>query len=103
MKLVIYAGERYLTGDDIARALVDYGAALAENGTAESVTVPIREPDGSDGAAVFLVGPASQIVVKTVTHGQDELVDPDTVEEIRARIRRLRPTATSDSIPDYWL
>lgn len=103
MKLVIYAGEHYLTGDEIARALVDYSQALAENDTAESVTIPIREADGSEGSAVFLVGPASQIVVKTVTHGQDELVDEATVKEIRARIRRLRPAARSDSMPDYWL
>jgi hypothetical protein len=103
VKLVIYAGEQYLTGDEIAHALVDYSQALAENDTAESVTIPIREPDGSGGTAVFLVGPASQIVVKSVTSGQEELIDVDTVEEIRARIRRLRPKTTSESMPDYWL
>lgn len=102
MKLVIYAGEQYLTGDEIAHALVDYGQALAETGTAESITVPIREADGSDGTAVFLVGPASQIVVKSVTSGQPELVDDQTVELIKARIRRLRPT-TAGEVPDYWL
>jgi hypothetical protein len=102
MQLIIYAGEHYLTGDEIARALVDYGQALAEQGTAESITVPIREPDGSDATAVFLVGPASQIVVKSVTSGQEELVDEDAVREIRARIRRLRPSRT-DGLPDYWL
>jgi hypothetical protein len=102
MKLIIYAGEHYLTGDEIARALVEYGQALAEQGTAESVTVPIREPDGSDATAIFLVGPASQIVVKSVTSGQQELLDDDTVQEIRNRIRRLRPNST-DALPDYWL
>jgi hypothetical protein len=102
VKLVIYAGEHYLTGDELAAALVDYGQALAETGTAESVTVPIREPDGSEGSAVFLVGPASQIVVKSVTSGQDELIDERTVNLIRSRIRRLRRT-TSQALPDYWL
>ncbi len=103
MKLLIYAGGEYLTGDDIALALVDYSQALASVGTAESVEIPIREKDGSAGTAVFLVGPSSQIVAKS-THGdgQDELVDDAVVERLRARMRRLRPPPTEPGRMIDW-
>lgn len=92
MKLLMYAGGEYLTGDDIALALVEYSQALASVGTAESIEIPIREEDGSASTAVFLVGPASQIVAKSVheDHGE-ELVDDALVDRLHARVRRLRP------------
>jgi hypothetical protein len=102
VKLVIYAGGEYLTGDEIAAALVQYSEALGSSGTAESVSVPIREADGSEGSALFLLGPASQIVVKSVMSGQEELIDHETVELLHERTRRLKPTPPSTALSDHW-
>ena len=66
MKRVIYAGSEFVTGDDIAGALLGCGQALAEAGEAEAVTVPIRELDGSVGEVTVLIGPASQMVARDV-------------------------------------
>lgn len=101
MKLVIYAGGEYLTGDDIAAALLEYSRVLGASGHAESVTIPIRERDGSPGTAVFLIGPASQIVVKSVLWAQDELVDPETVTMLENRIRRFKRPALSPDTVDW--
>ena len=102
MKLVIYAGGEYLTGDDIADSLMEYSEALGSAGSAERVTIPIREVDGAESTAEFLVGPASQIVVKSVETGGDELVDEHTVNRLRALTLRLKRTKAGTST-DYWI
>jgi len=106
VKLLIYAGDEYMTGDDIAIALLHYSEALAENDTAESVEIPILDADGSRQSAIFLLGPASQMVAKTIDVAYEELVDPDALEELRRRTRILRPVgvpaAPSDET-DGWM
>ncbi len=106
MKLLIYAGGEYMTGDDIAMALLEYGEALADNSTAESVELPIIDADGSRGTAIFLLGPASQIVAKSVTSEHDELVDRAAVDDLHKRTRMLRPVgrpAEPGDEPEQWL
>lgn len=99
MKRVIYAGSEFLTGDEIASALLRYSAALAEVGEAETVTIPAVEDDGSVGSVDLLVGPASQIVAIPAGRGTTELVDAGIVAELEARTRRLRPVAVMDPEP----
>ena len=91
MKLLSYAGGECLTGDDIAMALLHYGEALADNSTAESVEIPILNANGTRGSAIFLLGPASQIVAKSVDSEHEELVDQAAVDYLHARTRTLRP------------
>jgi hypothetical protein len=80
-----YADGRYLTGDDIARAVVECAQALAREGTAAAtVTVPI--------------GPASQIVVEQAGPSEDELRDPEAVERIRAVSVRARQSQSSTRV-----
>jgi hypothetical protein len=99
--VIVYAGNEFLTGDAIALALVDFSQALARVGAAESVEVPVRDPDRSVRSAVFLVGPASQLVAKPVDPDGEELVDEDAVADLKARTRRLRPPITDVSIEDW--
>ena len=106
MKLLIYAGGEYLTGDDIAMALLEYSEALADNSTAESVEIPIVDTDGKRQSAVFLLGPASQIVAKTVDGEREELTDHAIVDELRTRTRILRPVgrpAEPGDEPEEWI
>ena len=99
MKRVIYAGSEFVTGDDIAAALMACGQALAEVGEAEAVTVPTREPDGSVVDVTVLIGPASQMVARDVGSDGDELVDRDAVARMHAIQRRLHPVAAVDLTP----
>lgn len=85
MHIIIYAGDEYLTGDEIADALMAYGRALSDEVRAEIVEIPVREPDGSVVSAKFLIGPASQIVAKSVPAQGSELED----DELVARLHRL--------------
>ncbi|MFF2488021.1 hypothetical protein ACFVSU_16570 [Microbacterium sp. NPDC058062] len=101
MKRVIYAGSEFVTGDDIAAALLGCGQALAEAGEAEAVTVPTRELDGSVGEVTVLIGPASQMVARDADSDDDELVDEVAVARLNSIQRRLRPVAVIDLPPSH--
>ena len=105
MKVLAYAGGEYLTGDEIAQALLDYSQALADVGSAASVGIPIVRDDGERAEATFLVGPASQIVAIGVDSSVDELVDDAVVERLKSLTRALHPVAlpveADDRAPDF--
>ncbi len=89
--IIHYADGRYLTGDEVAVAVVDYAEALAREGTAAAtVVIPVRADDGSVQRVELLIGPASQIVVEAGAPSDDELLDPELVERIRQATVRAR-------------
>jgi hypothetical protein len=83
MERIYYAADSLLTGTDIARALVLYAEALAKAGSSASVDIPTRLDDGGVGNAMFLVGPASQLVTETEESDFPELIDVTLVESLR--------------------
>ena len=89
MQVIVYAGGEYMTGDAIATALLEYSRALGQEETAQIVEIPIVADDGSRAEAKFLIGPASQIVLKSVRTGLDELVDHEVVNRLRRLTRGL--------------
>ena len=95
MKLIVYAGSRLMTGDEIAVAVLDYCAALADAGTAETVEIPILTTEGYHAHATLLVGPSSQIVAEDIRTGFEELIDEETVRLLREKTRVHRPVAGS--------
>lgn len=99
MKVLSYAGSEFLTSDAVAAALLEYGAALAEGREAATVEIPVIGADGSESMAVFLVGPASQIVATNAETDEPEQDHPDVVRHLEELTRRLRPTATADRNP----
>ncbi|WP_091227181.1 hypothetical protein [Microbacterium sp. 3J1] len=82
MQIIVYAGDTYLTGDEIADALLAYSRALGDDDRAEVVEIPVQEDDGEITTAKFLIGPASQIVAKATSTDGPELEDPDLVERL---------------------
>jgi hypothetical protein len=97
MKMIVYAGGEYTTGDQIAQALMEFSRALAEEEAAQNVEIPIVHQDGTVGTATFLIGPSSQIVAEQVETDHEELVDPETVERLRGLMRGLHPTAITET------
>lgn len=88
--MISYAGREFLTGDDIAFALLELSRALGQEDTAEIVEIPIRDHDGLQLTAKFLIGPASQIVVTSVRddpRGMEELTDTGLIARLRASTR----------------
>ncbi|MGK3953794.1 hypothetical protein ACLKM7_15870 [Microbacterium sp. I2] len=99
MKRVIYAGSDFLTGDAIAAALMRFSEALADVGQAETIAIPALGENGEESRVEVLVGPASQIMAQDVDTEPADLIVPEAVEALEARIRALTPHAI---IADEW-
>lgn len=104
MDRIYYAGDHFLTGTDIANALVSYAAALGRRGTTDSVEIPVRHAeDGRLGVVNFLVGPASQIVTERIDAADDhEIRDEELVGRLRDLTADLAPMhpVTNHGVPD---
>lgn len=83
-----YAGGTILTGTAIARAVVRYGAALAQARGAAAIQVPGRTVDGLSGDFEVLLGPASQILVEP-TDDSDEVEDEAFLADLERRISSI--------------
>ncbi|MFD4422624.1 hypothetical protein ACFWN7_14140 [Agromyces sp. NPDC058484] len=114
MHRITYAGGHFTTGTEIARALVSYATALAQQGRAGAIDIPVRhEDDGQLGIVSFLVGPASQLVTEEihVVDGEEEIRDEPLLARLRALTAELVPMrplterpADHDAPVDYdWM
>ncbi|MFM9921238.1 hypothetical protein [Lacisediminihabitans sp. H27-G8] len=83
MERIHYSGDSFVTGTEIAAAIFSYSEALAKRGSSATVTIPVREEDGSIEHARLLLGPASQIVSESEPSDFDELEDGELVASIR--------------------
>lgn len=93
MQRIYYCtGTSFLTGDDIADAVLEYAWVLAQYGRFDLVRVPTRRADGSTGSSTLLVGPSSQISTEDVSAAEagDELVARDLVQSLKERSAHLR-------------
>lgn len=110
MHRIHYAGDSITTGSKIARALLDYAQALAQESASATVAVPTLEDNGARGQVELLIGPASQLTAHELQGDDEEIVDDGLVERITAEARRLRrfgwPTPTAGVVParsaDDW-
>jgi hypothetical protein len=102
MRRVYYSSGSVLTDDTIARAVLEYAEALAKDGRADIVEVPVVLASGNQGTATLLIGPTSQLA--SVTEESD-LTPPrseELVEDIRRRTRRLgSPHPAANQYADF--
>jgi hypothetical protein len=93
MKSIHYAADEFLTGDDIADALVGLAEALAMYETSKAVDIPIRFVTGEIVAVSFLLGPASQLVAVPVANEFDEVRDEELVTWMKAQTAKVGKSA----------
>lgn len=108
MKSIHYVSDEFVTGDDIADALVMFAEALARNEASVAVDVPVRFGDSSVRQVSFLLGPASQLVAVPVDSEFDEVVDTKLVDWLKNETESLgRVTARYvddiQNLDDYGL
>jgi len=89
MERVTYAGEQFLTGSDIAHALLDYAAALAAATAAATVAIPTIDLSGRAGTSHVLIGPASQLVLTRIETGLADPTDAELVAQLRRKADEL--------------
>jgi hypothetical protein len=104
MHEVTYAGASFITSDEVAEALVEYAAALANADRAATVEVPVGGLEAGATSLRVLIGPASQLLATPVV-SEDVVTGGEAfVAATRSRIEGLkRPWAhpASDSSVDW--
>jgi hypothetical protein len=78
MKLLRTALGSFLTGSEIADAVLSYALALARQGAMDTVDIPYVDAGGFSGRAQFLIGRAAEVQAMDSPNQGPELVDPLT-------------------------
>jgi len=105
MKQLTYAGKSFITGSDIADAVVRLTAALGISSETAAVTIPVMDENGHVTTADLVLGPATEILAIAVTSDFAEIVDADVVTLLDERAEHLSPTravASPEPIPGEW-
>jgi len=77
------------TGDAAADALVQYAAALAKAGDADSVKLRIVSPDGNEVEAHFLLDSGAPLMAESTNSNLPEPDNAEVVEYMQRRIMEL--------------
>ncbi|MFG6279477.1 hypothetical protein [Microbacterium sp. 5K110] len=62
MRCVTYAGETVITTNDVAASLVELTAAVAKEGQAEAVSIPIVTDDNTVAQAELVIGMGNDVL-----------------------------------------
>jgi hypothetical protein len=87
MQHITFADKSLLVGDEAARILLEYAAALAGDDQADTVILNAISSDGDDVQATFLLSPGSPLMAESATTKADE---PDNAEAIAYMSQRLQ-------------
>ena len=107
MKQITYAGTSFVTGTDIADALLKLVAALGHSAATAAVRVPALDDDNTATTIDLVIGPSSEIVATLVNVDVDELVDEVAVSSLElqaealSRPRAAAPTST-EALSTGW-
>jgi hypothetical protein len=105
MRRVTYAGESFVTTDDVADALFDFIAALDRGSAGESIEIPALTAVGEVQSVRMLVWPGSELF--SVDYRLEQQFDESTGDAIAAELRdrsaRLHAVRTNSAGgPSSW-
>jgi len=72
MRCVTYAGETVITTDDIASSLIELTAAVAKEGQAEAVSIPIVTGEKKVAQAELVIGVGNDVLSAPVEWDDEE-------------------------------
>jgi hypothetical protein len=102
MRRLSYAGGFLDTSDEIAGALLDYAAMLANHDRADTIHVPaIGLPGGAD-TVELLIGPASQLVSTPIDDVRTEPAGEAFLADLDARTQRMERRYEVPTSPLDW-
>lgn len=109
MRCVTYAGETVITTDDVAASLIELTAAVAKEGQAEAVSIPIVTGDRKVAQAELVIGVGNDVLSAPLewhdeepdfSHAAAELKDHRLFP--RPHLRAVESDASDDDEPlDY--
>jgi len=89
MKHLTFGEKSLLVGDEVADLLLEYGAALARTGSADTVHVHGDGADGDEVVATFLLDQGATLMAETTHTTMDEPDNTEAVEYIRKGLKLL--------------
>jgi hypothetical protein len=106
MKVLIAGGGSYLTGSDIADAVLRYGLALAKRRELDLVDIPVLV-GGAVRRAVFTIGWRCETRAETCVTEGDELVEAGTTSALAGKAsaagaKSAHPLTTEDAAALSW-
>ncbi len=90
MKHVMYAEKSLLMDDASAEALIDYAAALASIGDADTVRLRAMGDDGNEVEVSFLLNSATVLIIESASAALELMPNDEAVAHMRDRIDRIR-------------
>ncbi|WP_295843114.1 hypothetical protein [uncultured Microbacterium sp.] len=109
MRCVTYAGETVITTDDVAASLIELTAAVAKEGQAEAVSIPIVTDDKKVAQAELVIGVGNDVLSAPVEWHEEEPDFSHAATELknhrlfpRPHLRAVESDASDDDEPmDY--
>jgi hypothetical protein len=109
MRCVTYAGETVMTTDDVAASLIELTAAVAKEGQAEAVSIPIVTDAKKVAQADLVIGVGNDVLSAPLEWDDEEPDFAAAVEELRAhrlfpraRLRAVEPDPGGDDELIDW-
>jgi hypothetical protein len=102
MRRVSYAGGFLDTSDEIAAAVLDYAATLANHDRADTIHVPALDLPGGAETVELLIGPASQLVSSPIDDERDTPPGAEFLADLVARADRLERRYIVPGAPVDW-
>jgi hypothetical protein len=105
MKQVTYAGTTFITGSDIADALIVLATALGRNGGAAAVRIPALYDDEEIRSLDIVMGSSASLIAMELRPTDDELFDPECVRVLGDQSRAIsapRTVTAVEALPSGW-
>jgi hypothetical protein len=100
MKLLTYRGESFLTGNEVADAVMRYSLSLSRHRDVDLINIPTVDPDGEMHRSEFLIGWLHEpTATSAADRAEGELVEEDTIVGLYDRTDRIggiRAEASTD-------
>ncbi|WP_213817039.1 hypothetical protein [Glaciihabitans sp. dw_435] len=92
MMHLTFSDKSLIVGDDAAKLVVEYAAALARAHSADTVTLRAYGADGGNVEATLLLDEGAPVMIETANSDLPEPENGALVEHIRARLGQLGAT-----------
>jgi len=104
MRCVTYAGETVMTTDDVASSLIELTAAVAKEGQAEAVSIPIVTGDKKVAQAELVIGVGNDVLSAPVEWDDEEPDFSSAAKELKdhrlyphTQLRMVEPEPDADA------
>lgn len=95
MMHVTFVGRTLLVGDEVAELIVEYAAALARCGGADTVRLTAYGADGDELQILLLLGQGVSVMAESSKIDMPELENRDVVSYMRQRLARTAVAPSS--------